>query len=390
VNKPIRLALRAAILVVAALFVRQAEAQEPWRASYFPYLVGGPTDGLMGIARYQWTKGAPYFVTKKNGDEIVNPLSFAGAVSLEGGYGTRGTRYFSGVFRGPALVDGWRFHGELTARRDGRFGYYPGGGETVGDPEGQANRVRRSRYLARFELTRRIVGPLMVSAAGSVERTEFSPLSDLSLLTAAIKGTDAISRVSVIVDTRDAEFVPANGILAEAGAYTGTDGIDPDLQGGSARASYRGGYVHLRGYVSPRPGTVFAGRFGYRGLSAGAPLSATYQMPGWEKDITVLGGVESHRGLVKGRMNGRGVIMGGLEVRHDLLNAGDFGAITLLGFVDGGRVFYDEGPRLTTEGWEMGYGGGAALRILRSAVLTFNFAGGADGFTFGTGTGWSF
>jgi hypothetical protein len=31
-----------------------------------------------------------------------------------------------------------------------------------------------------------------------------------------------------------------------------------------------------------------------------------------------------------------------------------------------------------------------AVRILRSAVFTLNFAGGPDGFTFSMGNGWSF
>ena len=69
---------------------------------------------------------------------------------------------------------------------------------------------------------------------------------------------------------------------------------------------------------------------------------------------------------------------------------GDYGAVTLLGFVDGGRVFEREKFSLTTSGWEVGGGGGVALRVLQSALLTFNFAGGPDGFTFSMGTGWSF
>jgi hypothetical protein len=84
------------------------------------------------------------------------------------------------------------------------------------------------------------------------------------------------------------------------------------------------------------------------------------------------------------------VLLGALELRHDLLNAGDLGAVTALGFLDGGRVFEREDLTLTTRGWDWGYGGGLALRILRSAVLTFNFAGGGDGFTFSTGMGWSY
>jgi hypothetical protein len=390
-----------AALLAVALAAAPAAGQEPWRDSYFPYVTGGPTDGVMGIVRYQVTRNAPYFLSRGDAEDVLNPLSFAGAFSAEAGAGTRGSRFVSLLFRGPGLVDGWRFHGTLEARREGRFGFYglgpdaaplPGGPPPLGDDD--FYRARRDRYVARAEVTRTVAGPLRLAVAGSVEHTAFRPFGDPGslALTAAITGTDAILRAAVVLDTRDQEFVPANGVLAEAGVYTGTDGTEnpPPSGGAGRRAAYTGGYLHLRGFVSPREGTVLAGRFALRGLSEGAPLSARYMLPGWERDVTVLGGVESHRGYVRGRYGGRGVILGGLEVRHDLLNAGDFGAITLLAFADGGRVFEGEGARLTARGWEVGYGGGVALRVLRSAVLTFNFAGGGDGFTFGTGTGWTF
>lgn len=400
-NRPLRAVGRALLLATLGSggVTASAPGQEPWRASYFPYVVGGPTDGVVGVVRYQLTRNAPYFASRPDGEEVINPLSFAGAFSAEAGVGTRGSRFVTLLFRGPGLVDGWRFHGTIEARRDGRFGSYglgpdagPGGSGAATD--GDSDRARRDRYVARAEVTRTLAGPLRAALAASLERTEFRPIgppATWGFLQAPIKGTDGIVHATLVLDTRDREFVPANGLLAEAGVLIGTDGVGPDLSGGSSgRQAYTGGYVHVRGYVSPREGTVLAGRLGLRSLSAGAPYSAQFMMPGWERDLTVLGGVESHRGFVKGRFGGRGVLLGGAEIRHDLLNAGDFGAVSLLGFVDGGRVFEGEGARLTASGWELGYGGGVALRILRSAVLTFNFAGGGDGFTFGTGVGWSY
>jgi hypothetical protein len=41
-------------------------------------------------------------------------------------------------------------------------------------------------------------------------------------------------------------------------------------------------------------------------------------------------------------------------------------------------------------GSAIGGGAGLALRILRTTVLQFNFAGGPDGFLFSMGTGWMF
>jgi hypothetical protein len=84
------------------------------------------------------------------------------------------------------------------------------------------------------------------------------------------------------------------------------------------------------------------------------------------------------------------VLFGGAEVRHDVLNLNDLGAITLLAFVDAGRVFDQNGFSLTTEGLHVGGGGGVALRVMRSSIFLFNFAGGPMGFNFTAGTGWSF
>jgi hypothetical protein len=87
---------------------------------------------------------------------------------------------------------------------------------------------------------------------------------------------------------------------------------------------------------------------------------------------------------------GRHTLFGNLEVRHDLLAFGDLGAITLLGFVDAGRVFETENFKLTTNDLKVGGGGGVALRILRSSIFTFNLAGGPDGFNYSVGSGWMF
>jgi len=77
-------------------------------------------------------------------------------------------------------------------------------------------------------------------------------------------------------------------------------------------------------------------------------------------------------------------------VRHDLLPLGDLGAITLLGFIDAGRVFEGESFRLTTDDLHVGGGGGVAVRLLRSTIFVFNFAGGGDEFNFTMSTSWMF
>jgi hypothetical protein len=125
----------------------------------------------------------------------------------------------------------------------------------------------------------------------------------------------------------------------------------------------------------------------------GSPLPdaiSFHQYAAWDNAVPVLGGEYSHRSFDTGRFAGKGVLFGNLEVHHDLLPFGDLGAVTLLAFVDAGRVFEQESFRITTDGMKVGGGGGVAIRILRSTIFTINFAGGPDGFNYSVGSRWMF
>ena len=111
-------------------------------------------------------------------------------------------------------------------------------------------------------------------------------------------------------------------------------------------------------------------------VSADAPLNARLDVPTWEGATAVYGGAYSNRGLAYQRLIGRGVLVSSAEVRHDLLNLGDLGAFTLIGFVDAGRVFEGRDFALTTKGMQVGGGGGLAIRLMRFTIWTFNFATG--------------
>ena len=77
------------------------------------------------------------------------------------------------------------------------------------------------------------------------------------------------------------------------------------------------------------------------------------------------------------------------EIRHDLLNVGELGAVTLVGFADYASVGDPNALRAQRTS-QFGGGGGVAVRVLRSAILSVNFAGGKNGFNFSMGTGWAF
>lgn len=151
--------------VLLMLVAQPALAQEPWKASNFPYLMGNPGDGVMFVGRLQWTQNAPYFLSKSDQKDVVNPLTFRGAVSVEAGIGTLGSRLGRIELRLPGLKPGWRFQADVGAERTGRFGYFGVGRDlesaaNSADPNAEQFRVHRSRYLARAEVTRTLTGPL--------------------------------------------------------------------------------------------------------------------------------------------------------------------------------------------------------------------------------------
>jgi len=373
---------RAASLAAQDTTVATPVAKAPWRTNYFPYLLGNPTTGLMLVAHIDYFRQADYY------DRVPHEgiLSFDGTVSAQGSWSLLGR------LRAPGLVRGWRFALDAGASRESRFGYF-GYSPADAAPDDNSDRVHRSRYFTRAEITRHIAGPLSVAAMLGVERTSWSRLPGATAFALdygdELAQTDAGGRVSLVLDTRDREFLVNQGMLAEVGLLVGGGGEHREFDVISS-GPYTGWYAHLRGYVSPRQGTMVAGRLAARSVGEEATLQARNTLPGWEGGVDALGGPYAHRSFTPGRVAGQGLLLGSLEVRHNLLDVGDYGAVTLIGFVDGGRVFEQEDFSLTTSGWKIGGGGGLALRVLRSSLLVFNFAGGPAGFTFSMGTGWAF
>ena len=378
-----RLLPLALLLLAPRLSAQETEAEErassPWRLSYFPYLSGGANDGPVISARLRYWQPAAY----------EDRVTANGAFDAAAGFTLRGSRYAGARFTAPQLIEGWRFFAGVIADRQARFGYFGLGNDTGKDDDLVTEavpflyRVRRTRYEGVVEATRRLSGPLQLSLQGDFESVRFRSLPGPSVFTAdfgdELKQDDAAARVALVYDSRDIEYNTTRGLLLEAGAQVGSGGD-----------GYTRLYSVLRGYLPVREGTVVALRLAGSGMGGTPSLNARFDLPAWEDPVSVLGGEQSHRALDTGRLAGRGVLFGNLEVRHDLLPFGDLGAVTLLAFVDAGRVFEQESFRVTTDDMHVGGGGGVALRILRSTIFTFNFAGGPDGFNFEVGSGWMF
>ena len=357
----------------------EPQPKSPWRTSYFPYLTGGTNDGPVIAFRVHHFQPAEYE------DRVTTNAAF----TADAGVTLRGGRHIVLKFRAPQLLRNWRFNSLAAAVREVRFGYFGRGNETVEDDNAVTPdqpflyRVRRARYGGKVEGTRRLNGPLQAALLVNVEWTRFTTLPGPSVFKSdfgpELRETDVSSRIALVYDTRNNEYNTQKGLLLEVGGEVG-----------SGNDGYTRLYTVLRGYVPLREGTVLAGRLAASGMGGDPTLNARFYLPTWENQIPVLGGQYSHRSFDTGRFAGKQLLLGNLEVRHDLLPFGDLGAITLLAFLDAGRVFEQESFKLTTDEVKVGGGGGVALRILRSSIFTFNFAGGPDGFNFSVGSGWMF
>ena len=351
-----------------------------WRTSWFPYLTGGANDSPVLNFRVRHWQPAEYEAR----------TTHTAALNVDAGISTRGSRYASAQFKAPGLWDGWRVSAQALAERQSRYGYFGLGngttydGDAVGPDDPYLYRLRRTRYRGTVEVTRRIRGPLQAALLTEVQHAHFTSLPGPSVFatefpSGELKLDDVAGRLALIYDTRDNEYNTHQGLLLEAGT-----------QVGSAGPGYTRQYVVLRGYLQVREGTVLAARLAGSGMGGTPSLDSRFMIPSWEAPIPVLGGQNSNRGLDYGRLTGRGTLFGNFEVRHDVLPFGDLGAVSVVAFLDAGRVFEQESFRLTTEDMKVGAGGGIALRILRSTIFTLNFAGGPDGFKFSIGNGWMF
>lgn len=357
-----------------------AEPAARWRTSWFPYLAGGANDTPVLAFRLRHWQPADY----------EERSTYRAAFNADAGIASKGSRYLSASFKAPLYWDGWRLAAYGTMERQARYGYFGLGNDTEFDKDADTDetpfpyRMRRTRYRLQAEVTRRIDGPLQVALLGGFTRARFTSLPGPSAFVNDFPSGDFTQhdwsgRLALIYDTRDNEYNTHQGLLLEAGTQAGTGGN-----------GYTRQYAILRGYVQVREGTVLAARLAAAGMGGTSSLDARFTLPGWEKEVPVLGGEYSHRGLDYGRLTGRGTLFGNFEVRHDLLSLGDLGGITLVAFLDAGRVFEGEDFRLTTKDMKVGGGGAIALRILRSSIFTFNYARGPDGGNFSVGSGWMF
>lgn len=350
----------------------------PWLLSYYPLVGGGLGGGPVVVARVRYFQPSPY----------EERSTYRADLTVEGGLGLHGSRMFQTRLRAPLLTPNLRVNARVGARRNTRENFFGLGNSTVQEfdlPEEDKlrYRVEETRYQFLADVTHRIAGPFMAALGGGVEHTRYVSLASNTVFGSTfgeeLSGTDALVGGTLILDTRDNEYDPRNGIVAETG-----------LQFGSGGDGYSRLYGMVRGYKMLDVRTQVAARIGASQLYGEPPLSARYELPAWEDVLGMYGGSSSNRGLRSSRYLGTGVLFSSVELRRELFTSKNAAAVSAIVFVDAGRVFEGEKVRLTGDELHVGAGAGLALRILRSTSLVVDVARGSDTIRFNIGSGWAF
>lgn len=357
-------------------------ADEPWRDSYYPVIAYTANDGV--------TFGARFLLTQRAAFEA--PYFHRGALVADASLSASGSYLASLKFRAPGLRRGWRFDLSASAIKQSRYEFYgigegtPYHADSVTDDQPFYYKVRRAQRQARGEVSRNLVGRWWLTGMAQVKQTDFTDLPGPSIFTATFGSTrsesDALGRVGLVYDSRDNDYDTHQGLLVDVGLIHGTgDGDGYDRWVAEAR-----GWVPFGEWRS----TWLSARVVASDASGDLPLDARFYLPVWEGQARVLGGADSHRGMLDQRYVGHGLLFGNFTVHHDLFNAGGLMAGGLTAFVDAGRVFENDDFSFTTEGMKVGGGGGFYFRLMQTGVYTFNFGQGPDGFVFTLGNTWMF
>lgn len=367
--------------VIVAPPLAAQTADEPWRDSFYPIVSYSGNDGISLALRYAWNKRAPWEA----------PYFYAGRVVTDLGYSASGSYLASVWFHAPGLRPDWRLDMVGSATQQSRFEFYGLGEDTryhadsVTASQSYYYKVRRTQQQVRGELSRRLTGHLWLTGTAQYKVTRFHDLPGPSLYSAFYSNdhreTDAIGRVGLVFDSRENDYDTHHGVLLDAALLKGSFGTGYDQWMVEGRAwipfgEYRSTWFSLRGVAAASTGEV--------------PLDSRLYLPVFEGQVRVLGGSESHRGLLDQRYIGRDLLFGNVTLHHDLVNAGGLLAAGMIAFADAGRVFETQKLTLTTTDMKVGGGAGFYLRLMQTGVYTFNFAEGPDGFVFTLGNSWMF
>ena len=194
---------------------------------------------------------------------------------------------------------------------------------------------------------------------------------------------DVSARVGLVFDLRNSETAPHSGVLLEAIHSVADASVAGNL-------TYTRTTVSAAGYVPIGPQPVVAARVAGEGMGGTPGIGSLYWMEASDRPYDAVGGPLSDRALDNHRLLGRNKLLANVDLRYDAYAIPTLVRVTVLGFVDAGRVFEPEPFRLTTHGMSVGGGGGLFVQLGRAGILGGTAGFGPDGLMVQVHTRWTF
>lgn len=175
-----------------------------------------------------------------------------------------------------------------------------------------------------------------------------------------------------LADSRDSEFLPANGVRHEIELANSNSLIGSDYSNTTLRAD-------LRHYTKLLPGVVLAHKFQYERIMGDAPY--------W--GLSIIGSKDGLRGFYENRFRGDSSILSMLEIRSWLFGfLDDQVRVGIQGFWDTGRVFSEFDSNRIFDDWKQSYGIGGAISVFDTSLIIrgdIGFSNESTRIYFGTG-----
>ncbi|MDH3366946.1 MAG: outer membrane protein assembly factor [Gemmatimonadota bacterium] len=363
-----------------------------WTSLSFPWITWGPTEGLTaGLFHAQ--------INQLGYGEWEAPEPYRAAASLDGHISASGSKRLELAFRAPKWVQEWRYVVTLEGRRDARERYFGIGNANVYDDANETDAVPHfyrsdnTRWIARSEVQRRVIGPLRLLAGLHLERWRIDTLSGPSQLAQDLAAgadpsigqgtTDASARIGLVFDTRNDEPAPTRGLLIEAIVGIADSGIISAM-------SYTRTTVSATGYLPALPNLTIAARVLGQTMSGGPRLGSYALIEASDRPFRGIGSAESHRAIPAQRLLDADKLLANLDVRHAFFAFPTLFRVTAIGFLDAARVFPAGEFSVTTEDLMVGGGVGLVAQFFRTGILGTTAGIGPDGVVWFFHTRWPF
>ena len=360
----------------------------PWIGINYPKLFWTSRDGVTAGAKLS-------MIRQLSLDDYSNPAPYEAALIVDGQAAASGSRELRVELNAPFWAHGWRFRAILSGKRENEYNYFGIGNNDIDESLGSSfYRARATRHTARAEIQRWLTGPIRIFAALNAERWKLEAKRANSRIAAdsalgfdptfGRSTTDVAWIFGAAFDSRDDEVSPNRGLLIEAIFSV----ADSDFVGD---VSYTRTTISLAGYAPIRENLTVAARIVGQGMGGTPRTGSLSRIESTVRPYSGVGGGDSFRALDDNRLLGRHKLFANIDARYHLLNVPRTARLTLVGFLDAGRVF-DQGESfaLTTDGLKVGGGAGIFVQVMRTGIVGTTVAAGPDGLRLDLHSHWPF